>query len=68
MTSEQLTMTKAKIVCLHGYGTNANFIKKQASYFQKIISKEADLIFIDAPFIAPENFVVDQKVIDLIEG
>lgn len=46
-------MTKAKILCLHGYGTNANFMQKQATSFLKLVSREADLIFVDGPFPAP---------------
>ena len=34
-----LRMTKTKILCLHGYGTNANFMKKQSVAFRKIIEK-----------------------------
>ncbi len=32
-------MPKAKILCLHGYGTNANFMIKQSASFRKIIEK-----------------------------
>jgi hypothetical protein len=61
-------MPKPKILCLHGFGTNANFMKKQAASMLKLLVNEAEFIFVDGPFQAPENFVVDQKVIDMIEG
>jgi hypothetical protein len=31
-------MKKAKILCLHGFGTNAAFMKKQATDFIGILS------------------------------
>jgi hypothetical protein len=34
-------MKKAKILCLHGFGTNAAFMKKQAAHFSNILSNDA---------------------------
>jgi hypothetical protein len=34
-------MKKAKILCLHGYGTNAAFMKKQATQFIDFLSNDA---------------------------
>jgi len=34
---KHLSMTKTKILCLHGYGTNAAFMKKQSVFLQKLL-------------------------------
>jgi hypothetical protein len=33
-------MPKPKILCLHGFGTNAAFMKKQAASMVKLLEKE----------------------------
>jgi hypothetical protein len=58
---------KLKIACLHGFGTNKEFMKMQTTIFRKDYEHIADFIFLDAPYIVPYVMVTDIKVIERLE-
>jgi hypothetical protein len=43
-------------------------MKKQTSNFRKALEKEAEFVFVDAPFKTSSSYVMDSKVIEFIEG
>lgn len=53
MTSKQRNIQKLKILCLHGYGTNKEFMKMQTQAFTRDFSDIAEFIFVDGPYIVP---------------
>lgn len=59
---------KLRVACLHGYGTNAKFLERQMRSFRRAFDKEMEFIFLDGPFVAPKGFILDEKVIAMIDG
>lgn len=68
MTSTNQTKKKLKILCLHGFGTNKEFMKMQTQAFRKDFEDMSEFIFVDAPYIVPIQFVLDPKVLRNLEG
>lgn len=68
MTSSQRQAGRLKILCLHGYGTNKEFMKMQTQAFRRDFEDIAEFIFVDAPNIMPIKFVTDPKVIKNLEA
>ncbi|XP_023223450.1 esterase OVCA2-like [Centruroides sculpturatus] len=44
-----------KILCLHGYRQDAGYFKEKFGGFRKIVKNVAELVFIDAPHIIPND-------------
>ncbi|KAJ2146568.1 Ovarian cancer-associated protein 2, partial [Coemansia sp. RSA 564] len=42
-------MTKPKILCLHGFGENAELFKIRSRNFRAVVGDTADLVFLDGP-------------------
>lgn len=68
MTSTSQSKSKLKILCLHGYGTNKEFMKMQTQAFRKDFEDLAEFIFVDAPYLVPLRFVLDPKVLKNLEA
>jgi hypothetical protein len=59
---------KLKILCLHGFGTNKEFMKMQTQALTKDFEEIAEFIFVDGPIIVPIEFVRDPKVINNLQA
>lgn len=68
MTSTNKSKDKLKILCLHGFGTNKEFMKMQTQAFRKDFEDIAQFIFVDAPHIVPMQFILDPKVLRNLEA
>ena len=44
---------KLKILCLHGYGTNKEFMIMQTQAIRKDFEKIAEFIYVDGPYVVP---------------
>lgn len=49
---ENQTQTKPRILCLHGFRTSAEILKKLVSRWPQSVLEKLDLVFLDAPFPA----------------
>lgn len=59
---------KLRVACLHGYGTNAKFMERQMRSFKRYFDKEIEFVFLEGTYEAPHGFILDEKVLNLIEG
>ena len=59
---------KLKIACLHGYGTNKEFMKMQTNLFCKDFILNVDFVFVDGPVVVTNDLVNDPKVIKNLEA
>ena len=59
---------RLKIVCLHGYGTNKEFMKMQTNLFCKDFILNVDFVFVDGPIEVSNDLVNDPKVINNLEA
>ena len=60
--------SKLKILCMHGFATNKDFMKMQMESLRRDLDLIADLIFVDSPFVIPSNFVIKDEVQKNIDG
>lgn len=50
---------KPRILCLHGFRTSAEILKKQIGKWPETLLQNLDLVFLDAPFPAQGKSGVD---------
>jgi hypothetical protein len=48
--SKSSSIAKARILCLHGDGTNAEIFKAQSRHIRKALENEFELVYINGPF------------------
>ena len=48
---------KLKILCFHGFGTNADFMKKQMKHVNRLLSVYADCVYLNGPYPVNPNLV-----------
>jgi hypothetical protein len=53
---------KLKILCMHGFVTNKEFMKKQTEFLRKDLDNIAEFIFVDGPFEVPNDMIRDDRV------
>lgn len=46
------TMAKLRVLCLHGWRTNAKILKVQSEGLRQALGSRADFFYLDAPFLA----------------
>lgn len=68
MTSGEIPPKKLKILCMHGYGTNAEFMKMQTDALRKDVGELAEFIFVNGPNVIPLETINDPKVVKNIVG
>uniref|UniRef100_A0A7C8ZS34 Serine hydrolase domain-containing protein n=1 Tax=Opuntia streptacantha TaxID=393608 RepID=A0A7C8ZS34_OPUST len=49
---ESRTIHKPRFLCLHGFRTSAQILKKQIQKWPDSVRQKLDLVFVDAPFPA----------------
>ncbi|XP_038702265.1 esterase CG5412-like [Tripterygium wilfordii] len=52
MENENHVTRKPRILCLHGFRTSAEILRKQVSVWPEPVLESLDLVFLDAPFAA----------------
>lgn len=68
MTSGEDAKKKLKLLCMHGFGTNKEFMKMQTEILRKDLEALAEFIFVDGPVQVPLAMILDPKVIKNIQG
>lgn len=54
-----LQLPKARILCLHGYGQNADFFRARTGALRKALKSSCDFTFLDGTFEARASFLGD---------
>ena len=55
MPSIKLSMSKLKILCLHGYRQNEQIFREKTGAMRKLLKGKADFVFVSAPHVIPET-------------
>uniref|UniRef100_H3DFG2 Esterase OVCA2 n=1 Tax=Tetraodon nigroviridis TaxID=99883 RepID=H3DFG2_TETNG len=48
-------MSPLRVLCIHGYRQNGSTFREKTGAFRKLLKKQVELIFVDAPLKAPET-------------
>ena len=68
MTSTDIPSKKLKLLCMHGWGTNKDFMKMQTEILRRDLDSMTEFIFVDGPFELPLEMVGDPKVTKNLKG
>lgn len=63
-----MTPKKLKLLCLHGFGTNKEFMQMQTKAIAAELEELAEFIHIDAPYVVPQELVFDRVVFKYLKG
>jgi hypothetical protein len=59
---------KLRLMCMHGFGTNKEFMAMQTQALAKELEDLVELIHIDGPYIVPQDLVFDRVVFKYLKG
>lgn len=52
VTAKMVLRRKVRVLCLHGWRTNAKILKHQTQGLREALGERAEFLFLDAPFVA----------------